>query len=327
MILVTGATGFIGQHLCRFLLTKGSKIRGVCRNSKFFADETPEIEWVQIPEIGPETNWSEALDGVEYVVHLAALAHQMGIKADGRTAEFMRTNALGTHRLAEAIAKTEHISRLLFLSSIGAVKSFSEEVVSEQTQCQPDTEYGQSKLAAETVIKTVLNKSKSDWTIIRPVLVYGPGNPGNMARLLKLVKIGLPLPLGSIENRRSFVFVGNLVDAVTKALTHPSASRKTFLVSDGEDVSTPQLIRILSEQAGLPARLIPLPVEMLKLLGKAGDTLERILGIPTGMDSYSIDRLIGSLTVDSTAIINELGWFPPYTLAEGLKVTFRDQET
>ena len=166
-----------------------------------------------------------------------------------------------------------------------------------------------------------------DWCILRSSLVYGPGNPGNMARLLKLLKTGLPLPLGSVRNQRSFIFVGNLVDAIETVLAHPSASRKIFLMSDGEHLSTPQLIYRLADKARCSARLFPVPVGILKLLGKAGDNIERLLKISIGVDTYSIGRLVGSLSVDSSLIAREAEWFPPYRMEHGLEMTFKETNT
>ncbi len=323
-ILVTGATGFVGRHLCHHFIELGYDVRGTYRRPSPALDELADVEWTRIADIGPDTEWMEALAGVQYVVHLAALAHQVGKKGMGRLDEFMRVNAAGTRRLAEQSQEAGTVRRIVYMSSIGAVRSLSDQRITAATPCQPDTDYGKSKLAGELAIQETL-RDKPDWCVLRPTLVYGPGNPGNMARLLKLVQTGLPLPLASIDNRRSFIFVGNLVDAITTMLMHPSASRKTFLVSDGQDVSTPGLIRILADQAGLRVRLVPLPVGVLRLIGKAGDGLESLLGLSTGLDTYSVERLIGSLTVDSTAIMHEIGWSPPYTLRQGLELTFHEK--
>ena len=319
--LVTGATGFIGRYLCTQLVQCGYGVRGTYRTFHPPADYPIEIDWVRISDVGPETYWKVALDDVQFVVHLAALAHQTGARSESRYDEFMRVNALGTRRLAEEIASSNSVRRLVFISSIGAVTSLSSKRTTSTTLCDPDTDYGKSKLAAETAIQETLKSGSPDWCILRPPLVYGPGNPGNMARLLKLIERGLPLPLSAINNRRSFVFVGNLVDAIIECMTHPNASHQTFLISDGEDISTPELVRRIAEVSGRSVRLFPVPIIGLKAVGKLGNTLEHILGISTGLNTYSVGRLIGSLTVDSETIMQELGWFPPYTLQQGLELT------
>lgn len=321
-VLVTGATGFVGRYLCQEFIAQGYHVRGTYRRSSPILEELPDVEWIRITDIGPNTIWSESLDSVQYVVHLAALAHQVGKKGKGRFDEFMRVNAEGTRRLAEQCKFARTVQRLIYVSSIGAVRSLSAQRITEATPCQPDTDYGKSKLAGEVAIQEVLREDKPDWCVLRPTLVYGPGNPGNLARLLKLVNTGLPLPLASINNKRSFIFVGNLVDAIAAVLTHPAASRRIFIVSDGQDVSTPELVHILADRAGFPARLVPLPISVLRLIGKVGDSLERFLGLSTGLDTYSVERLIGSLIVDPTAIMNEIDWSPPSTFRQGLELTF-----
>src|SRR5690606_4094669 len=151
------------------------------------------------------------------------------------------------------------VKRLVFVSSIGAVCTLSEETVTESTPCDPESDYGKSKRGAELKLQEILADAPADWCILRPTLVYGPENPGNMLRLLQLIKTGLPLPLGSVRNRRSFVFVGNLVDALEKCMHHPGVSRKIFHVSDNEVFSTPELLGLLGRQTGRPVRLLPFP--------------------------------------------------------------------
>ena len=326
IVLITGATGFVGRYLCRELILRGYHVRGVYRRAVSVMEELPGVEWIHITDIGPDTDWSEALNGVNYVVHLAALAHQVGKKGVGRLDEFMRVNAFGTRRLAEQCREAGAVKRFLYVSSIGAVRSLSKDRITESTACQPETDYGKSKLAGEIAIREILREDEPDWCILRPTLVYGPGNPGNMARLLKLVNTGLPLPLASIANKRSFIFVGNLVDAIATSLTHPAASRKVYMVSDGQDISTPELIRLLANSAAKPVRLVSMPAGVLMLIGKVGDVVENIFGVSTGLDTYSVKRLTGSLTVDPSAIMRELSWHPPYTLNQGLELTIHKEE-
>lgn len=324
LFLVTGASGFVGRHVCKTLHERGHKIRATRRSNQGALDFPVPVEWIDRIEIGPDTDWFAALDGVDYVIHLAALAHQIGAKGEGRLDEFMRINADGTRRLAEAIAVSRTVSRLVFTSSIGAVKSIADETITAATPCEPQSDYGRSKRVAELVIEEVLRETRADWCIIRPTLVYGPGNPGNMARLLKLVNRGMPLPFGAIRNQRSLVFVGNLADALVHCAINPGASRQTFLISDGENVSTGELTCRLARHARVPARIFPMPAALLRCVGLASDLVFRCTGRSTGLDSYSVERLTGSLAVDSSLLRSATGWQPPFTMDEGLAQTLRN---
>lgn len=322
LVLVTGATGFVGRYLCSLLVKNGYQVRGTYRNS-LPVNFPCQVDWHKLDNIGIDTDWSKAIANVDYVVHLAALAHQLGPQGEGRFDEFMAINADGTRKLAEAIRASATIKRLIFISSIGAVKSLSDEVITEQTGCEPDTDYGKSKLAAELALKESLHSSSVDWCILRPPLVYGPGNPGNMARLLKLISTGLPLPFAAIKNQRSFVFVGNLSAAIERCLWHPGASRRIFLVSDDISISTPDLLRLLATISNRSPRLFALPSTWLYCLGWIGDVISHFIKQPIGIDSYSISRLLGSLYVDSTVINKALNWQPPFTLENGIKTTLK----
>lgn len=316
-VLVTGASGFIGRQLCQALLAKGYSVRGTQRGDA--SNLSQAVEWVRIPDLA-SADWTGLLQDCAYVVHLAALAHQLNRSVPSQ--EFDRTNRAGTARLASAIAGTPSVRRLIFISSIGAVCSQSDLVVGEETPCRPDTDYGRSKLAAEREVQEILARSQSDWCILRPTLVYGPDNPGNMLRLMRLTRSGLPLPFGSVRNRRSFLYVGNLVDLIERCLQNPGASRRVFNAADAEVLSTPELIAHIAQVCGQRARLIPAPVWSLRLLGRLGDLTSKLAGRSVGIDSYSIDRLLGSLQVD-IAPLKRLGWTPPFSTVQGLQATFR----
>lgn len=319
-VLVTGATGFVGRHLCPVLTQRGYRVRGAVRREPPSSFPT-EVEWCRVGEIGPETDWAAALEGVQYVVHLAALAHQIGEEKSEE--DYRRVNTAGTARLSDSVKKATAVQRLLFVSSIGAVCTLSSSPVSESAACCPESPYGRSKHAAELAVQERLNTGLPDWCILRPTLVYGAENPGNMLRLLRLLRTGLPLPFGAIQNRRSFVYVGNLADTIEKCLQHPGAARRVFHVDDGAPFSTPGLLRLLGKASGRRVRLWPLPNWGLRALGLAGDMLRSISGRSLGIDTYSIERLTGSLEVDSSAIRNAIGWQPPYTPERGFQETFR----
>lgn len=320
-VLVTGATGFVGHHLCELLMTRGYQVRGTFRTQYSGASLPKNIDWIRIDTIGPDTEWSKALDSVDYVVHLAALAHQIGPKGEGRAEEFVRVNALGTQSLARAVAASPTVRRLVFVSSIGAVRSVSSSQITATSICEPDTDYGRSKLLAEQYVRDALESGDPDWCIIRPVLVYGPGNPGNMDRLLRLIQTRIPLPLDAIKNRRSFIYIGNLVNLLVECLEHPEASGQVFLANDGKDMSTPDLVRRIAQVSGQKVVLFPLPIAGLRLLGRFGDWVQHFTGRSMGLDTYSVDRLIGSLWVDSSPLGDLLDWNPPFSVDSGLRYT------
>jgi nucleoside-diphosphate-sugar epimerase len=318
LVVVTGATGFIGRQLCRELSARGRCVRAVVRA----APNTP-IDVSQtaiVGEIGPLTDWARALDGAESVVHLAGVAHRLDEAVDA--AEHNRVNHLGTARLAEAVAASSTVRRLIYISSLAVIGSRSDVPVDETTLARPDTPYGTSKRDAELALQRALSGADTtkDWCILRPPLVYGPGNPGNMERLLRLVERSLPLPLAGIENQRSFLFVGNLVDAIAVVMTDPRASRSTFFVTDGKPISTPELLRRIAQVSGRPARLFRCPQILLQMIGVGGDVLAKA-GVRISFNSYALARLTDSFPVCSEAIQKALGWIPRFSMNEGLQAT------
>jgi nucleoside-diphosphate-sugar epimerase len=201
--------------------------------------------------------------------------------------------------------------------------SSSDRPLTESSPCQPDTPYGRSKLQAEQAIVQLASQSAMTWTILRPPLVYGAGNPGNMERLIKLVQTGLPLPFGAVKNRRSLIYVGSLVDAIASTLNHPQAANQTFLVSDGEDLSTPELIQKIAVNLKHPCNMLSVPPSWLQLGGKLGDTVQNVSKKQLPLNTSTIDRLLGSLAIDSSYIQKTLNWQPPFTVDAGLAQMLR----
>ncbi len=303
-VLVTGATGFVGRALVPALLGLGHRVISAVRPNHESIGAGTEAR--MIGDIGPDTDWRDVLDGVEAVVHLAARVHVMVETSQDPEALYRQTNVEGTRRLAIEAAAAG-VKRLVFLSTV--------KVNGEQTPGDPFTEadrprpagpYARSKWAAEEALTEVAAKTGIEIIILRPPLVYGEGVGGNFLSLLKLCRSAPPLPFSAVENARSLIYLGNLVAAIAAALEHPAAAGKTFLVRDGEDLSTPELIRRTAAALGRPARLFPLPLYFVRLLA-------RITG-----KSAAIERLLGSLRVDDGKIRRELDWTPPFTVLQGL---------
>jgi nucleoside-diphosphate-sugar epimerase len=305
--LITGVTGFVGQSLCVQAVRQGYSVRGAVRKN----GTLPEVvEPVVVGGINAETDWRHALGGVDVVIHLAARVHVMCEHAGNPLEEFRKVNVAGTEHLAR-FAVANGVKRLVYVSSIGVNglltdfgRSFAESDIPH-----PHNAYALSKWEAEQCLLHVSEETGLEVVIVRPPLVYGAGAPGNFAQMLKVLDKGIPLPLASVKNQRSLIYIENLVDALIHCSTYPAAAGQTYLVSDGEDISTPDLLRQLGAAMGYPARLFPCPPALLKLAGQL-----------TGK-SDQIERLLGSLQVDSSKIRSALSWTPPYTLAQGLQAT------
>lgn len=307
-ILVTGATGFVGHRLCAKLLAEGWAVRGTLLPDESLAALPPDIEPAIIEPLGPETHWQHALEGIDTVIHLAARVHIMDDPASDPLTEFKKVNTEGTARLAAEAARCG-VKRLVFISSIKVNGEETDTPYTEESPAKPADPYGISKWEAEQALRQIEAETGLEVVIVRPTLVYGPGVKANFRKMMQTVQRGIPLPLASIINQRSLIYVGNLADALATCATHPVAAGKTYLVSDGEDVSTPELIHQAAKALGVPARLLPFPVSLMRLAGKL-----------TGK-SGAVNRLTGSLTVDSSKIRRELDWVPPFTMEQGLKET------
>jgi len=303
-VLVTGANGFIGRALCGVLAASGRRVRKAVRMP---VPGLPDA--VVVGDIGPDTDWRTALEGVSGVVHLAARTHVLRETATDPLAAYRKINVSGTERLARSAA-AGGIRRLVIVSSVKVSGERTEErPFTEDGAPRPEDAYGVSKWEAEQALSRIAAETGLEVVALRPPLVYGPGVKGNFLRLMNLVARGVPLPLGAVDNRRSLIYTGNLAGAIVKALDAPQAAGRTYLVSDGEDVSTPDLVRGLARALGVKPRLLSLPLSALDLGARlAGRRAE-------------VARLTRSLQVDSSRIQRELGWRPPFTLAQGLELT------
>lgn len=309
-VLITGANGFVGQSLCRRMASDSWHVRGTIRSAEQTAGLFAGVEVVHIKSIGADTDWSDAMTGVNAVVHLAARVHMMNDVAAEPLAAFRQVNVAGTERLAR-MAAAHGVKRFVYISSIKVNGEGALTPYIEQTAEAPQDPYGVSKWEAEQALRKIAKETGLEVVILRPPLVYGPGVKANFLSLFKIVERGIPLPLDSINNRRSFIYLGNLVDAIVTCVTHPEAAGQTYLVSDGQDVSTPELIRRVAAALGRTARLFPFPPSLMRFAGK-------FFG-----KSDAVDRFVSPLTIDSSKLHRELGWKPPYTMEEGLKETAR----
>ena len=307
-ILVTGATGFVGRVLCFRLLSEGWNVRGTILASESPSALVASVEPVLIEPLGPGTLWSHALANVDTVIHLAARVHIMDDPASDSLTKFRMVNVEGTAKLAREAAKAG-VKRLVFVSSIKVNGEETAKPYTHDSPPQASDPYGISKWEAELALRQIEAETGLEVVVVRPTLVYGPGVRANFLNMMKVVQRGIPLPFASISNNRSLIYVGNLVDALAVCAAHPAAVGQTYLVSDGEDVSTPELIRKTASALAVSARLVPFPPSLMRLAG----TL-------TGK-SAAVKRLLGSLTVDSTKIRRDLGWQPPFAMAEGLRET------
>jgi UDP-glucose 4-epimerase len=307
-ILVTGANGFVGTVLCDQLVAEEFLIRGAFRSAKA-ADCSPNnIEKVIVGEINANTDWQETLKEVDIVVHLAARVHVMHETDSDPLTAFERINTAGTLNLAKQAASSG-IKRLIFLSTIKVNGEQTQQTYSASDLVNPTDPYGLSKWHAEQALRTTRDKSGMEIVIIRPPLVYGPQVKGNFLRLVTLIDKGWPIPLASVNNKRSMVSVDNLCDLIKTCLFHSKADGELFLVSDGSDLSTPELIRLIANSMKKTVKLLPFPVAWLYFF--AGLIHKR----------QEVERLCGSLQVDIQKNQEILDWQPPFSVAEGVRKT------
>lgn len=305
-ILITGGTGFIGQHLSARLVSENCNVLYAVRDASQMEGA------LLVDDIGPETSWGQILSGVNTIVHLAARVHIMHDTAADPLAEFRRINVAGTLNLARQ-AVAAGVRRFIFISTVkvnGEETTFGRPFTSEDL-ASPQDAYGISKHEAEEGLRHLAEDTGLEVVIIRPPLVYGPGVKGNFHSMMRWINKGIPLPLGAIHNQRSLIALDNLVDFIVTCIDHPAAANQTFLVADGEDLSTTDLLRRVGQAMGKPARLIPVPMSVLKFGA-------RLLG-----KQAMAQRLCGNLQVDISKAREVLGWSPPVSVDEGLRRAVR----
>lgn len=301
-IAVTGARGFVGRALMSALAARDLAAVGLVRSA-------PEATQRAVGDLTTRPDLAAALDGVDVVVHLAARVHVMHETERDPLAAFRQANVAATEHLARA-AVARGARRFVYVSSIKVNGEATQRApFREQDPPRPEDPYGVSKWEAEQALGRVAADTGLEVVVVRPPLVYGPGVGGNFVRMMRWLQRGVPLPLASVRNRRDLVGVNNLADALVTCSVHPQAAGRTYLVADGEAVSTPALLRSLAACMHVCARLVPCPVALLqaagRLAGKGGE----------------VARLVGSLEVDAGALRRELGWRPVTPLRDGLQLT------
>lgn len=307
-ILLTGGTGFVGARLRTFLLLNPN-VELTCAVRKDTKAGGCEI---LVGDLGPCTDWSNAVHEQHVIVHVAARAHVQKGSPDAQLAEYRKVNVEGTVNLARQAASAG-AQRFVFISSIGVNGDANSQPFTERDAPHPVGAYAQSKMEAEEELWGIHKSTGMEVVIIRPPLVYGPLAPGNFGALLRWLRAGVPLPLGAVHNTRSLVALDNLVDLISRCIEHPTAANQVFLAGDGEDLSTTELLQRVAKAMGKPSRLIPLPVGLLMF----GAT---VLG-----KKAMAQRLLGSLQVDISKARNLLGWEPPLSVEQGLKRCFPDR--
>jgi nucleoside-diphosphate-sugar epimerase len=306
-LAVTGANGFVGRALCAEAIRRGIQVRGITRLPCVLP---VGVENVVVGNVDGNTDWTYALEGCDVVVHLAARVHIMRDTSQNPLAEFRSVNTQGSAQLARSCVAMG-VKRLVNVSSVGVNGASTPEgiVFAPQDTPDPHNPYSLSKNEAELALKEIALNRALEVVTVRPPLIYGPGVGGNFFRLLRVVQMGIPLPLALTKNHRDLLYVGNLVDFLLLCAHHPAASGNTYLVSDGVSVSTNELLRGIAAAFGVPSRLFPFPLTLLQW------------GANMTGHMAEVERLLSSLRVDNSRALIDMGWNPPHKFKEGLQVT------
>jgi nucleoside-diphosphate-sugar epimerase len=311
-VLITGASGFLGSALLK-RTTRDSRYLTVAALRRESSNLPDGVEIVRIDDLGVDTDWRDALESIQVVVHTAARVHVMKDSSHNPLAEYRKINVEGTLNLARQAASAK-VRRFIFISTIkvNGEATLPGELSAVDDPPHPADAYGISKWETEVGLRQLAADSDMEYVFIRPPLVYGPGVKANFLSMMRWINRGIPLPLGAIDNKRSLVALDNLVDMIVTCLEHPAAANQTFLVGDGKDLSTTELLRQLGTALGKPARLVPFPVGLLTLIVS-------LLG-----KKDVVQRLCSSLQVDISKARELLGWEPPVTVEDGLQMTAAD---
>ena len=302
LIAITGSSGFIGKHLVKSIISKGHEVRLIQKLSG------PNV--FQISDISTFDNWSKAFKGVDIIIHCASKVHCFDRPTEKIYREYEKINVLATEKIAMQAAKSK-VKRLIFLSTIkvNGEKTKKGFPLKNNSPSCPEDLYAKSKLKAEKILKSISQEENLEIVIIRPPLVYGPNVSANFLKLMEFVYKGFPLPFLSINNKRSIIYVENLVSFIILCLNNDSAKNKTFMVSDALPISTPNLIKLISQFLKKDLSLFPCPVFILSLFGFLTRT------------SNKLDKLIESLEIDPEESYEIMNWRPPFTTEKGISKT------
>lgn len=306
-ILITGATGFVGKVLCEHLAQLPFHIQAVVRRAGRFSKNISVVTLT----LDEDTPWESVLSDVDVVIHLAGRAHVMHETSKNPYEAFEAINVKATQHLVKCAAEAG-VERFIYLSSVKVCGEHTfEQPFDEKTDLAPEDDYAITKAKAESVIKDLSSECKMDYVIIRPPLVYGANVKANFKRLVSLSKSRMPIPLGGVQNLRSLIYLGNLIDFIAVCIHHPEAKNQTFFVSDDQDISTSDLIRLLGKAQNVTPKLIAIPNLILKLAIKL-------------IRPSLYNRLCGNLQVDISKAKTLLGWKPPFSVSEGLNKMLGD---
>jgi nucleoside-diphosphate-sugar epimerase len=314
-ILVTGASGFLGCHLCAALAASGVNVHGLARGKP--ARAIPGVSRLITGDLGDRKRLRTALRGAFAVVHLAGRAHLRSESSATAKSELHRVNVEGTDSLIDEVLRSD-VRRFIQVSSIAAVTGGGNEIVSERTSPRPVTAYGESKLAADAIVSNRLTEAGIKYAILRPPMIYGPGMKGNPLRLFDLVQRRIPLPLAGIRNQRTLLYVGNFVEAVKLFLPDRPFQSGCYVVADRERVSTPDLVHMVAKALNVRPRLVPVPEFLLRLGARLGDAFGRRTFLPT---TPQVNQLVGSLVIDSSLLTRATGYKQKFSMAEGINAT------